>query len=47
MAVGVVVGELADVGHAVECRHGTCEQYVEVQKSPTRREKEGHQIESI
>ena len=32
MAVMVVVGESAVVGHAVQCRDGTCEQYVEVQK---------------
>ena len=43
---GLEVGKSADVGHAVECRDSTCEQYVEVQKSPTRRENGGHQIES-
>ena len=43
---GLVVGELANVVHTVECRDNTCEQYVKVQKSPTRRENGGHQIES-
>ena len=41
-----MVGESAAVGHAAQCQDGTCEQYIEVQKCPTRRENDGHQIES-